>query len=197
MKKTIFAAVATTLLAASPAFAADDSGFYVGAGLGNFALDSDTIYGGKDFDSSDIGFKVFGGYQFLKWLAVEVEYIDGGDPDDVFRSEVFPDDRFKVTAGISGFPVSAVGILPIGEQFNVFGKLGFIYWDADGSGKIRNADGTVVKASVDEDGTDFAWGVGGTWNITENFGARVEYQGFEISDFNSVDFASASIIWRF
>jgi len=174
MKKTIFAAVATTLLAASPAFAADDSGFYVGAGLGNFALDSDTVYGGKDFDGSDIGFKVFGGYQFLKWLAVEVEYIDGGDPDDIFRSEVFPDDRFKVTAGISGFPVSAVGILPIGEQFNVFGKLGFIYWDADGSGKIRNADGTVVKASVDEDGTDFAWGVGGTWNITENFGARVE-----------------------
>jgi len=197
MKKTLFAAVATTLLAASPAFAADDSGFYVGAGLGNFALNSDAIYEGRDFDGSDIGFKVFGGYQFLKWLAVEAEYIDGGDPDDIFRSEAFPDDRFKVTAGVSGFPVSAVGILPIGEQFNVFGKLGFIYWSADGSGKIRDPDGTVVKAGVDEDGTDFAWGVGGTWNITENFGARIEYQGFEISNFDSVDFASASVIWRF
>ena len=197
MKNTLLAAVATTLLAATPAFAADDTGFYVGAGLGNFALNSDAIYEGRDFDGSDIGFKVFGGYQFLSWLAVEAEYIDGGDPDDTFRNPSFPDDRFKVTAGVSGFPVSAVGILPIGEQFNVFGKLGFIYWSADGSGKIRDPDGTVVKAGVDEDGTDFAWGVGGTWNITENFGARIEYQGFEISNFDSVDFASASVIWRF
>ena len=197
MKKTLFAAVATTLLAAAPAFAADDTGFYVGAGVGNFALNSDGIYEGRDFDGSDTGFKVSGGYQLLNWLAFEVEYIDGGEAEDIFRSPSFPDDRLNLSASVSGFPVSAVGILPIGDQFNVFGKLGFIYWEADGSGKIRNQDGTVAKASFDEDGTDFAWGVGGTWNFTEAFGARIEYQGFEISNFDSVDFASASIIWRF
>jgi OOP family OmpA-OmpF porin len=197
MKKTVFAAVATTVLAASPAFAADDTGFYVGAGLGNFSIDSDSIYAGRDFDGSDIGFKVFGGYQFMKWLAVEAEYIDGGEPDDVFRSPSFPDDRLKASVGVSGFTGSAVGILPIGESFNVFGKLGFIYWDTDGSAKIRDQGGTIVKTSVSDDGTDFAWGVGGTWNFAENFGARIEYQGFEISNTNSVDFASASIVWSF
>ena len=35
----------------------------------------------------------------------------------------------------TGFDGSAVGIWPISEQFDVFAKLGFIYWDADGSGK--------------------------------------------------------------
>jgi|PlaIllAssembly_1097288.scaffolds.fasta_scaffold33436_3 OOP family OmpA-OmpF porin len=197
MKKTLFAAVATTLLAASPAFAADDTGFYVGAGVGNFAANSDLIYNGKDWDGSDFGYKVFGGYQFMKWLAAEAEYVDGGEPDDNFNSPAFPDDRLKASVGITGFVGSAVGIWPIGESFNLFGKLGFIYWDADGSAKIRDAAGTIVKTSVGEDGTDFAWGVGGTWNFTETFGVRAEYQGFELSNFDSVDFASASIIWRF
>ena len=197
MKKTLFAAVATTLLAASPAFAADDTGFYVGAGVGNFAANSDLIYNGKDWDGSDFGYKVFGGYQFMKWLAAEAEYVDGGEPDDNFNSPAFPDDRLKASVGITGFVGSAVGIWPIGESFNLFGKLGFIYWDADGSAKIRDEVGTIVKTSVGEDGTDFAWGVGGTWNFTETFGVRAEYQGFELSNFDSVDFASASIIWRF
>ena len=195
--KYIFATVATAVLAASPAFAADDTGFYVGAGLGNFAANSDGIYDGKDFDGSDFGYKVFGGYQFMKWLAVEAEYIDGGEPDDNFRDPSFPDERLKATVGVTGFVGSAVGIWPIGESFNLFGKLGFIYWDADGSAKIRDDEGTLVKASVGEDGTDFAWGVGGTWNFSETFGVRAEYQGFELSNFDSVDFASASIVWRF
>ena len=189
----IFTAVAAAVLAASPALA-EDTGFYVGAGLGNFATNSDMIYGGRDFDGSDIGFKVFGGYQFMPWLAAEAEYIDGGEPDDNYDSGT---DQLTLSVGVSGFVGSAVGILPIGENFNVFGKLGFIYWDADGSGKIRDAGNLVTKVSVGEDGTDFAWGVGGTWNISETFGLRAEYQGFELSNFDSVDFASASVIWRF
>jgi hypothetical protein len=31
----------------------------------------------------------------------------------------------------------------------------------------------------------------------ENLGLRAEYQGFEISDFSSVAFASASVTWSF
>jgi hypothetical protein len=50
---------------------------------------------------------------------------------------------------------------------------------------------------VNEDGTDFAWGVGGTWNFSEAFGVRAEYQGFELSNFNSTSLATASIVWRF
>jgi OmpA-OmpF porin, OOP family len=195
--KYIFATIATAVLAASPAFAAEDTGLYVGAGIGNFAANSDGINNGKDWDGSDFGWKIFGGYQFMKWLAAEVEYIDGGEPTDNFRNEDFPDERLRVGLGVTGFVGSAVGIWPINESFNLFGKLGFIYWDADASGKIRDDEGTIVKASYSDDGTDFAWGVGGTWNFSEAFGVRAEYQGFELSNFDSVDFASASIVWRF
>ena len=132
--KLIIATAATAILAASPAFAADDSGFYVGAGLGNFAADSQSIANGRDFDGSDFGFKVFGGYKFMPYLAVEGEYIDGGEPDDNYDSGT---DQLSISIGMSGFVGSAVGILPIGENFDVFAKLGFIYWDADGSLKLR------------------------------------------------------------
>ena len=197
MNRFVLAATVASVLAASPAFAAEDAGFYVGAGLGNMSLDSDSIYNGRDFDGSDTGFKVFAGYKFMPWLALEAEYLDGGEPEDVFRSEAFPDERLKVTAGVSGFVGSAVGILPIGESFDVFAKAGFIYWDGDGSAKIRDDQGTLEKVSYGNDGTDFAWAVGGTWYIMENLGLRAEYQGFEISDFNSVAFASASVTWSF
>jgi OOP family OmpA-OmpF porin len=195
--KYIFATIATAVLAASPAYAAEDTGLYMGAGIGNFAVDSDLIYNGKNFEGSDFAYKFFGGYQFMKWLAVEVEYFDGGEPTDVYRNPSFPNDRFRLGTSVTGWVGSAVGIWPINESFNVFGKLGFVYWDAGGSGKVRDDEGTIVKASVNEDGTDFAWGVGGTWNFSEAFGVRAEYQGFELDNFNSVDLASASIVWRF
>jgi OOP family OmpA-OmpF porin len=169
----------------------------MGAGIGNFAANSDQIENGKDWDGSDFGWKIFGGYQFMKWLAAEVEYFDGGEPTDNFRNDDFPDERLKVGLGVTGFVGSAVGIWPINESFNVFGKLGFVYWDADASGKVRDDEGTLVKASYSDDGTDFAWGVGGTWIISDAWSVRAEYQGFELSNFDSVDLASASIVWSF
>jgi OOP family OmpA-OmpF porin len=196
MKKFVLAAATAAVLAATPAFAADDSGLYIGAGLGNFSLDSSGIFQGKDFDGSDIGFKVFGGYKFMEYLAVEVEYIDGGEPDDNYNVGNESPARLKSNVGVSGFVGSAVGILPIGESFDLFAKAGFILWDADGKASILNDNGTVARQSYGNDGTDFAWAVGGTWYIMEELGLRAEYQGFEISDFNSVDFASASIIWK-
>ena len=215
----IFAFVTGALLAASPAFAADDSGWYVGAGLGNFALSSEAIdiseggleiNTGRDFDGSDFAFKILGGWQLNKYIAFEAEYFDGGSPDDSFNFSYADvdfdvDGQITLEADTTGWVFSGLGILPIGESFNVFAKLGFVMWDVDGKLKIKGS-GTYLGESGDfkgsgslgsESGTDFAWGVGGTWNITDNMGLRAEYQQFEISDFNSVDLATASFIYKF
>jgi OOP family OmpA-OmpF porin len=197
MKKFVLAAATAAVLAATPAFAADDSGLYIGAGLGNFSLDSQGIFNGKDFDGSDIGFKVLGGYKFMEYLAIEVEYIDGGEPDDNYNVGNESPGRLRGDVGVTGFVGSAVGILPISESFDLFAKAGFIMWDADGDYKVFNGDTTLERGSFNGDGTDFAWAVGGTWYIMDELGLRAEYQGFEISDFNSVDFASASVVWHF
>ena len=59
-----------------------DPGFYVGAGVGQSKIEADDI----NFDEDDTGFKVFGGYQFNKYFAVELAYIDGGNAD----KSIFP-----------------------------------------------------------------------------------------------------------
>jgi OOP family OmpA-OmpF porin len=165
----ILALIATSVFAISPAIA-QDSGFYVGAGIGDFSVDVGS------FSGSDTGFKLFGGYKFIKYLAAEVEYIDGGTVDD---------SGFEID--VSGWNLSGVGILPVGEKFNVFAKLGMIFWDADLGG----------MESASDSGEDFSWGIGAGYSFTEQFGMQLEYQGFEIEDTDTVDMISLGASWKF
>jgi opacity protein-like surface antigen len=165
--RSILALSAATAFAAMPAVA-QDSGFYVGAGIGDFGID----VGG--FDASDTGYKVFGGYRFIDYLALEAEYLDGGTVEDA-----------GLEIDVSGFNVSAVGILPLGERFDVFAKLGMLFWDADTNGLGSDS------------GEDFSWGIGGGFHFTDQFGMQLEYQGFEIEDTDTVDMISLGASWRF
>jgi opacity protein-like surface antigen len=165
--KFIFALIAASVFAVSPAMA-QDSGFYVGAGIGDFGIED------NGFDGSDTGFKVFGGYRFIKYLAAEVEYLDGGTVEDG-----------GLEIDVSGFNLSGVGILPVGEKFSLFAKLGMIFWDADSNG------------FGDDSGEDFSWGIGAGYSFTEQFGMQLEYQGFEIEDADTVDMISLGASWKF
>lgn len=197
----IIAFAASTLLVASPAMAADDSGFYIGAGFGETAVEVNDIADlGLKFDDSGTTWKILGGYQFMKYFGAELEYIDAGDAEDRWRESAGGySAEVDASIGFSGFNASAVGILPLGEKFNVFGKLGFIMWDAD-----FEVSGSVVGPDIDEDfrdrgtddGTDLSWGIGAGFNFTENLGVRLEYQSFEISDTDAA-LLSGSVLWMF
>lgn len=162
----LFALLASAAFAISPAMA-DDAGFYVGAGIGDFSVEVD------GFDGSDTGYKVFGGYQFMRFFAVELEYIDGGTVEDG-----------GLEIDVSGFNLSAMGILPVGERFSLFAKLGMIAWDADAPGIGSDS------------GEDLSWGIGGGYAFTDQFGMRLEYQGFEIEDADG-DMISLGASWQF
>jgi len=209
----IIAFVAGTLLAASPAFAAEDSGFYVGAGLGNFSLSSEAISidqggleidTGRDFDGSDFAYKILGGWQWNKYIAFEAEWFDGGKPDDNFDfsysdPEVEFDGQLTIEADTTGWVLSVLGIWPFGDSFNLFAKLGFVMWDVEGRGVIKVPDFDIQESGSlgSESGTDFAWGIGGTWNFMDNMGLRAEYQQFELDDFNTVNLVTGSFIYKF
>jgi OOP family OmpA-OmpF porin len=199
----IFAFVATALLASAPAFAADDAGFYVGAGFGEAAVEvNDIVDSGLKFDDSGTTWKLVGGYKFMKYLAAELEYFDSSDAEDRWTGEFEGfSEELKVKIGLSGFNASAVGILPLGEKFNVFGKLGFVMWDADFEARYieRDPAGVVVfdeQEKGTDDGTDISWGIGAGFDFTENFGVRLEYQSFEIEDTDAA-LLSASVLWMF
>jgi OmpA-OmpF porin, OOP family len=163
-----FAALAAATLALSPVVASADSGPYVGAGIGYFGLDGD------GFDASDTSFKVFGGYRANQYFAAELEYIDGGKPEDS-----------GVEIDISGWNLSALGSWPVTEQFDVFAKLGVIFWDAK------------ARGFGDDSGEDFSYGVGADYKFGENWAIRGEYQRFEIENTDTADLFSASVFFRF
>ena len=171
--KRIYAAVAATLLAASPAMAADDGGFYAGAGIGYFGVDE------SGFDESDTGFKLFGGWMYNQYVGGELEYIDGG---------TVRDGEFGIET--TAVNVSLKGNWPVTEQLDVFGKVGYFFWDADVD---LFGDGSQ---EVNESGSDLSWGIGAGYDFTDNFGLVAEWQWFQIEEADA-DMMSVSAVWKF
>jgi hypothetical protein len=175
----------TLLLAAGFVFpatvmAGTDSGFYVGAGVGQSSVgDLDGDLGNVDFDGDDLGWKVFGGFNFglipFLDLAIEGGYVDFGKPDD---GPIELDADGWDIFGLVGFNVGPVGL---------FAKAGVLNWDAEAS---------VGSVSADDDGTDPAYGVGARiklWSIE----ARAEYEYFDADSADDVSMLSASAVWTF
>ena len=185
--KFIFALVAASAFAMSPAMAAG-SGPYFGAGVGSFGVDVDGIEDGVNFSGDDTGFKLLGGYRANQYFAAELEYIDGGSVEDKYDID---GDTLKIGIDVTGFNLSALGSFPFAERFDVFGKLGVIFLDADFEASFM---GESERDS--DDGNDFSWGVGASWYFMDNFGARIEYQGFEIEDAD-VDMISLGVLFTF
>src|SRR4030095_590520 len=76
------------------------TGFYIGGGVATADLGSD----------DDTPLKILGGYQINRHFAAEVGY-----------SQLLDKGGVEVTA----FELVGVGMYPLGNQFSIFGKLGF------------------------------------------------------------------------
>ena len=67
-----------------------------------------------------------------------------------------------------------VGIAPLANQFELFGKLGLIFWDED-----FKVNGTTTYS---DDGTDLTFGFGGAFTVNPQFSIRVEWEFYAIED---------------
>jgi OOP family OmpA-OmpF porin len=178
----------------SPLAFAQDSGWYVGASVGQSSFkDGCTGVSGTGFtcEDTDTAFGVFGGYQVNKYFGAELGYTDLG----------------KITASGSGINASikakgfefvGVGTFPINPQFEVYGKLGFFRWDVDASGS-----GFGVGVSQSETGTDLTYGLGVKYNFTKSFGVRAQYQRYkdvgneDTTGKGDVDVISVGVVYKF
>lgn len=199
--------VSGSLLIAAPANAAD-SGFYLGAGVGQMNTNVKDVFGsGYTFDESATGFKVFGGYKFLSWLGVEGAYIDGGSP--AINEDDGAGTSGKLGIDIKSLVAAAVFALPVGDRFELFIKPGFAYWDAKTSINLVTPDFSEQYAETDS-GSAFFIGGGAGFEATDNLWIRLEYEYFEVApeydDYSgefvteydaSAGFFSASFVYSF
>jgi len=170
---SMFATVLAVALFAAPAALAGS--FYVGGAVGQSSADvQDPGVAGVDVDDSDTGFKVFGGYSFMRHFAVEGGYVDVGETSVETTIPV----PTSISAQADGFTVEAVGILPIGQRFDVFAKYGFFLWDSEAT-VSQQGFGSV---SGSDDGNDPTYGLGFGWNISERGRLRFEAERYEVDN---------------
>jgi OmpA-OmpF porin, OOP family len=188
--------LASAMAFTGPAFAqGQDTGFYVGAALGQTEVSID-CEGATSCDEKDSSWKIFGGYQFNKHFAVELGYSDFGEASasgpagGLGTASV----KFETTA----FELVAVGSLPLGDRFSIFGKAGLYRADTD-----INASVTALGSVSDSDSnTDLTFGVGVRFDILRNLGIRAEWQRYSdvsANDFgeSDIDVISIGVLWRF
>ena len=180
-------------LISMPALAADDQGFYAGAGIGELSVDfeGDLDESPLSFDDGDTAFRVFGGWQFNENFGLEGGYIDGGTASEQIFFEGFDVD---VDIGVTGFDLMLRGILPLGESFFAFAQVGGIFWDADF--KTRDVSSSAEGERDSDSGEDLAYGAGFGFNFGENAGVRLDYTFYDITEAD-VEALMASIFWKF
>jgi OOP family OmpA-OmpF porin len=187
-KRLGLSALAALALTASMAARADvQPGFYMGAGFGTTKLD-DNSFDGVDFDDSDTGFKLFGGYSFNQYFAVEATYFDFGEASGSFDDF---GDTTKFDVGVSGLAASAVGTLPVSDIFSVFARLGYASYDVDAHVNIVGVGG----GSASQSENDVVYGGGALLNFGQ-FAVRGEYEAINV-DQGDANMISISGVYRF
>lgn len=187
----MLAVAAILVITVVPADCAD-RGFYIGAGIGPSSFDVSDFneeFGDLYFEADNFGVKVFGGYQFLKYLAVEVGYTNFGQ---VTRRETnihYEDQSLKVA--INDWDASAVGIVPLGRKAALFGKVGLASWNTDVT--VDDGHGAVKESS---NGTDVIFGLGFDFRF-KKFGLRVSGDHLVIADTGGANLFIGALTYRF
>jgi OOP family OmpA-OmpF porin len=164
-------------------FERKDRGWYFGFGIG-YTDD-------QGLNETDTGFKLFGGYQFSRYFALEGALVG-------LTYEVGPANDSK-----DGLAVEAVGILPIGKRFGLLGKLGFFSWDEYVGNNTYNCYSftggyTCYQNQTEIDnGTSAVYGVGLQYYVTKRWSLRTEWERFTDVGEGDVDLISFNGVFHF
>lgn len=193
MKLKTSIALASLLLISAPTLSADPLSFtnpfstssgtpgsynpvYFGGSLG-YISDDNFCSGQSNCDDSDMGWKLFAGYDYSERVAFEVGYNSlGSFASSTSKSEV------------SGFEFAALGKMPLNDQISLFGKAGLFKWTADNTTGKRSA-------------ADFMFGAGVDYKMNDNMSLRGEWERFndietKATDTSDIDMISAGFTYR-
>ena len=197
-------------LATGTAAATDDNGWYAGinGGVTKSTIDeeriTDSLFSngftttGFEIDEKDRGYKLFGGYQFGRYLAIEGGYFDLGT--HTFSASTLPVGTFAGQLEARGINLDLVGILPLTTNVSLFGRVGANHAETDaafaGQGAVN-----VFEPAASERATNLKFGVGAQFGLTERIGLRVEAERFRLDDAignkGDIDLFSLGLVVRF
>ncbi|MGZ3254072.1 MAG: OmpA family protein [Burkholderiaceae bacterium] len=195
---------------ATPFAMADDTGLYIGGDVGQSRakiddqrITSNLLSGGLTATSisnrdRDIGYKLYGGYQFNPNFAIEGGYFDLGKFG--FTANTIPKGTLDGNIKVRGLNLDIVGTLPINEKFSAFGRGGLIYEQSrdsfSGTGAVGVRNPNPSKLDV-----GYKFGLGLQYAFTKSLAMRTEVERYRINDAighkGDVDLLSIGLVYRF
>jgi opacity protein-like surface antigen len=178
------------------AYAQDNpSGFYLGAGVGQFDVQIDDIDQTDDaierLDDDDSAWKAFVGYRFNPYIALEAAYVDFGNPGSRSDASGSSGD-FRVR--LKGFAPYVIGTLPLGP-IELFAKIGYYFYDVDLRIDIDDPLAPDFDSSKSNEDLLYGGGIGAT--VFQHLNVRLEYERIKSDVIDDADALWLSGAWRF
>lgn len=181
MKKLIAAALFASVSAGALA-----QGAYIGGSLGaakvegvedyvnqaqNLAADFG-ISSRSEYSGSEAAVKLFGGYSFNEYFAIEGGYADLGSHEaDITYLGLFSEHN---EWDISALFVDAIGKIPVSDSFSLFGKIGY----ARTKTEYKYSDSFGDSFSINKSKGTTKFGIGGEYTIAKRYGIRAEFERY-------------------
>lgn len=193
---------------AVPAFAQDTSHYYGGVSVGQSRTQTDAagLTSGllpgvgvlnPTTDEKDTSYKLFGGYQFNRNIALEGGYFDLGK--NSFSSAVVG----GTVAGeskVRGLNLDLVGTLPFTERFSALARVGVQHaWSKSTASGTGAGAGVATSSKRDDSGVKV--GLGLQYEVSPAVWIRGEVERYRIKNAvgqrNNVDVATVSLVFPF
>lgn len=133
--------------------------------------------------ATDIGYQALFGYRFHRFFGAELALAQFGDLRSTAKCEMDFDDgdgfvptslSLNFTAG--GPLISAIGYLPLGDKFELYGRLGYLFASSERelTSKVNGQAGGFGSAKGDSQNE--VYGIGMAFHINQMYTVRAEYQ---------------------
>ncbi len=194
----------------SPIAMAQASGWYIGANVGQARAKIDdpritssllaagfTTTSIKD-DDRDTGYKLFTGYQFNRYFALEGGYFDLGKFG--FTANTIPAGTLRGDLKLRGLNLDLVGTLPITDKLSAFGRVGANY--AETKDTFRGTGFVIVRnPNPSTKATNVKYGAGLQYAFNDAWAMRLEGERYRVDDAvgnkGEIDLYSVGVVYRF
>ena len=178
-------------------------------GLDQDELDASLVDAGFDLqssslDDSDTGFGATLGYEVNENFAAELSYVDLGDVSYEASNEQANPANESVTLDTSaaGPVFTLLGILPVGERWDFYGRAGLALMDSEGEASATSGDVTD-RISDSTNRSNMILGAGVQYDVSDRFGLRLEWDRYfdvgseEIVGESDIDLFSLGLRYNF
>ena len=174
-------------LAAGTALAQENpEGLYLGGGFGDFSVTIDELDDVPDaiadFDTDEGSSKYFVGYRFNKFLGIQADLYDLGDSSGTLLGR-------PISSKTEAYGASVVGTLPI-AFVELFARAGLVWYDLE----IATPN---LSDRIDSSDNDVVYSAGVGFTFVHRVNLQLEYEVFDISEFDDADAWWLNASWRF